>query len=705
MKIPFSLKNLLAAVAIASTIGTTLAETTVTLNHQAKAQISSGNVISEKSYLQSHRVTGSGDFYLSGNMKDDTSSLDLTTTNIWLETENELRLSGVEISNSVEKEASGYTGTAYGILVANGKVIIDNIKTGDLQANLSIGTDLGSKKAELVISGGAEVTTSAIYNTIGANGSQGTISISDANTTFNTQQITLGSTRSLHANSQVAIKKGGAMNLNGVRALVTAETWEQETEDGASQGYGIINISDGASMHVGEGNTNDTASNKLQIINGQLNVKNSGSALIMHDNATISMTGGYGDNEQPDITAGLYVTDGGVVKNAEGAKINNFTMGHLYGTHDATSTLSVDGAGSAVQLDVSGGVYLGLNQESGNGTNKVILRASNSGTIALNSDSWCMLGENYYMTGDNTSGYDISVTAESGGSVQLSGSSVAIGGGYADKTSRGNIILKASGTKDASTTSLDIRATNNIYLNRAQSSDLSISLVAESGAALSLQAGKNINICGDTKATITDEGSSLKTSGTVRLYNTSSVSIGSDASWESTGAITLNDSASLILSEGASVQAVSVTINEGASLSIISEDTAEAAVVFGMGVEEAALVATATIDADLILENGAMVTLDGASIDMNGHSLTMGDNISITLSGDALNSDEYVLFTNLGNTDAENTEIELTINGQKTTAVYSGKNVVVNAASIPEPTTATLSLLALTALAARRRRK
>ncbi len=95
-----------------------------------------------------------------------------------------------------------------------------------------------------------------------------------------------------------------------------------------------------------------------------------------------------------------------------------------------------------------------------------------------------------------------------------------------------------------------------------------------------------------------------------------------------------------------------ITIGEGASLNILSDDTAEAAL----------LTPVATIDADLILQAGALVPLNGGPIDMNGHSLTMGNYISITLSGDAFNSDEYVLFTNLDNTDAEGIEFEPTVN-------------------------------------------
>ena len=94
----------------------------------------------------------------------------------------------------------------------------------------------------------------------------------------------------------------------------------------------------------------------------------------------------------------------------------------------------------------------------------------------------------------------------------------------------------------------------------------------------------------------------------------------------------------------------------------------------------------------------------GGSIDLNGKALTMGSNIQVSYTGNAAEGEEVVLFKNVGSTDT--TEFELTLNGKATIATLSDGNVVVEyTASVPEPTTATLSLLALAALAARRRRK
>ena len=94
-------------------------------------------------------------------------------------------------------------------------------------------------------------------------------------------------------------------------------------------------------------------------------------------------------------------------------------------------------------------------------------------------------------------------------------------------------------------------------------------------------------------------------------------------------------------------------------------------------------------------------------LDLGGNDLVIGDDVSITLNVKNMEevADEYVLFTNLGETSGlDSVEIELVSledNQTKTVrASYSNGAVVL----IPEPTTATLSLLALAGLAARRRR-
>jgi len=113
---------------------------------------------------------------------------------------------------------------------------------------------------------------------------------------------------------------------------------------------------------------------------------------------------------------------------------------------------------------------------------------------------------------------------------------------------------------------------------------------------------------------------------------------------------------------------------------------------------------------NITLAGGSVIFNEGTGIDLGGNILSVGESVVIKLlvaSVDEL-SDSYNLFKNVG---------ELADNLNNLTVVvsdYEGKNETtmkltysnggVNA-TIPEPTTATLSLLALAAMAARRRRK
>lgn len=113
---------------------------------------------------------------------------------------------------------------------------------------------------------------------------------------------------------------------------------------------------------------------------------------------------------------------------------------------------------------------------------------------------------------------------------------------------------------------------------------------------------------------------------------------------------------------------------------------------------------------DLTLNGGAL-TFDFSwgrtpLLDLDGNDLFVGDNVSITMNVKEMEDivGEYVLFTNMGETtgldSVDITFVDSNKNTKTITASYSNGSVVL----VPEPTTATLSLLALAGLAARRRR-
>lgn len=106
----------------------------------------------------------------------------------------------------------------------------------------------------------------------------------------------------------------------------------------------------------------------------------------------------------------------------------------------------------------------------------------------------------------------------------------------------------------------------------------------------------------------------------------------------------------------------------------------------------------------MTLESGSVFTLNLGAVDLNGHALTIEDGAVIN-TVDVTDGDgdgELTLFTNF--TGAQSESYNVVLNGVQTQITYDSTTGNITTGAIPEPTTATLSLLALAALAARRRR-
>lgn len=168
------------------------------------------------------------------------------------------------------------------------------------------------------------------------------------------------------------------------------------------------------------------------------------------------------------------------------------------------------------------------------------------------------------------------------------------------------------------------------------------------------------------------------------------------------------------------------TLNVGSGITLLSTDTTAPAIVV---IEDASLEGGSTVNGTLDLSTATTLTLNnmqGTPITING-DLIFGA-AGIELDGDVLASlsalpggESMALFELTGTINAEGllvTEEEGDEANKLFTNLTTGKYRVVyskegdekgtlsiEAVAIPEPTTATLSLLALAALAARRRRK
>jgi len=171
--------------------------------------------------------------------------------------------------------------------------------------------------------------------------------------------------------------------------------------------------------------------------------------------------------------------------------------------------------------------------------------------------------------------------------------------------------------------------------------------------------------------------------------------------------VTLNDGAALTYTStdaGASFDVDSLTVESGAELALVFGDEVESVSAYSLLREALATADTNTIslDTNLTLESGSVLTINGGVIDLNGKALTISDGAIINTLGMAEGNNMNTLFANVG-TFTMNEGATVVVNGVSSRVSYDGSSVVV--ATVPEPTTTTLSLLALAGLVMRRRRQ
>ncbi len=252
----------------------------------------------------------------------------------------------------------------------------------------------------------------------------------------------------------------------------------------------------------------------------------------------------------------------------------------------------------------------------------------------------------------------------------------------------------------------------------------------------------NLSVKGNDAELILNKGG-YKGNGTVEVQ-------GGNLTLENRGNITLEEGGQLAVCDEATVSANSIKIQEGATLSI-GDVSAVVELNSLMSGSEMAVYTTAAAEGydptvavhtavgaildtnSLNLFGGSSLLANGAHIDMNGTELSIYDvddqkvNLTLTLGANYTPDSQVVLFSNVGYLYLELDDIfgvtgdgiVYTVNAdnyftgewinERTTLNYDSTANVVYLQGVsnvvPEPTTATLSLLALAALAMRRRRK
>lgn len=583
--------------------------------------------------------------------KDGTQSgeqLDLTNTNLYFDGTGTTVIVGGNITSDTTV-ANGVSKSGDAFVVAEGTVVLDGANLGNIKQNLSVGTAYTeSKSATLTLKNGAVLETTNYYNSVGANGTAGTINVSDTGTTLKTQQITLGA---------------GQVGLTSYSGFAKSETefyWQPlalytETVSVAAS-TGTINISDGAKMYVGDGNANNST-NKLQIFNGSVNVTGENSELVLGNKSKLTMDPNYGTLEQAtSFSNEINVKDGGKISvgndsSGNAGALAYFSMGLLYGdNYKVTSALNVAGSGSEVAIKTAsvfvGGVATSLTSTE-NASSKTTISVSDGAKLAISATT----GSVYFAY--TNSAYS---NLENHTTFEISG-------------------------KDTSFTLES--AAKEVSLGTSGCENTSVTINVSDGASAKISAGTTIYAFG-TEISVSGDGSTLTTAGKLILDDGSVLSVGSGSAWISEGDVTVKDGATLVIDVSAAAAPEVATFSSRSTFADVDVSSADpASVTFAEG-------------ATLSLEDGAVVKLTLGDEDLESLEADAGLSLAGIFSGATLRVSENTAFEIFDSNGTSVGTAKVSTSGDGGTTLF-----------IPEPSAFGLlaGIGALALVAARRRRR
>lgn len=506
-------------------------------------------------------ITLSSDGTADGMALDLTGGANTVGTNLYFDGAGTTTITGVKIDNSTQMAANGTTKTYFAFVVASGEVVFDGV-TGegdtavDLQQNLSVGTAWtnyntadGTAPAVLTIQNGSKITTSAYYNSVGANGSKGTINVTGEGSELRTQQITLGggtsgmaAAPSPAADLKYYSKDGETLLYWYPKYLYDDTDYQGLVPKKVAEGYGIINITQGGKMYVGDGNS-QFWNNRLQIFNGEVNVEGEGSQLALGDNIELTMDSNYGAAIS-GLKISLNIKDGGKVGTQNGSQLHQFTMGILYSSNETESSISVSGEGSSLSLDsknsISIGGSVGLSgYDCSQGKEISRITVSNGATASISASQGITFANGAQGI------HDIDIMAESGGKLQLTSASdsyvgKAVGKSFAVESNGAPFAGKAAINISASgADSLLVYSGKSITANEEDSADIEATLAAYDGATTLLIAEGDIVLGKNTHLVADGSDSLLETQGATTLKEGATASITQGGVWDSRGTVTI----------------------------------------------------------------------------------------------------------------------------------------------------------------------
>ena len=594
----------------------------------------------------------------------------------------------------------------------NGNIFFDGTSTTEITENVTKSGNLYVREGELKFTtantDGASTPTVRLGNLV--------VSGSDAVLTFDKANYT----------SSAALNHIGGVDGNG-ELNITDSVFNSDAEiftigvQGSSTGNGSNGTGYSGSYDngFGRGDVNITNSSAkltyrhLQIGQGSLNIDNS-SVIVGNTNSTdeyykgFKTTLGMGEN----TTSTINVTNGGkleICASRNGNYLGGFSTNYSDGS---TSNIIVDNGTFSVTdpesnnpekypMGREGNVYIGF---SFMGDNKITPKNATT---------------NIEVKNNGVASFDVYAIKLGYEGMSADNNTVRITVGESDNKSTGTLNLHANNINMHDGVTLDNYGKVNIDTTYTKDGEFDIN---------------NKYATNITNATVNNYES-----GTIELVNT--LSIKGNSTVTNSGSIITKSTAS----EGITVTGNATLTNEGTIQSANWFNIEEAAQVTNSGTIDARVWLTdtsiLTLEADSQLQKllyvgyGSTLNIDGAvmllgglntdyatdaeitftlgsSIDVNGHDVTIGDTVTITMimaSLQDVENMELALFTNAGATNISDATLLLTDGTTTMEATFTdnanGTVTITDTKIIPEPTTATLSLLALAALAARRRRR
>ncbi len=613
------------------------------------------------------------------------NNLPSTSSNYWTHTENDLTLTGTDrlgyisgdtLVTGLGKEQWSLTGkTSSGTVTKNVK--INGTLTIEDNAQVVLG---GQYKTEGIFGlGAADEYTGIIANKVVVNGNEGKTSLSSWNASVNVLEINSGNVR-LHDkvqsgnnhfvyedkdSKQVRIKQ--ALHINGGNTVINLN--QLDSSNGADDAhvftsFGTINFTNPKYNLLGS----LTGADSAEIASSQI-TQTAGTLTV---NGKTASVGGLNINQS-----------GGTMNiSTDGSRYHSWHILSDYG--DSTITQSGDAVLNIGGIKAYNSKYdtvLNLLLEKG------VSYDPNSGELSSDGRT---VEINPSISISQTGSGSINIVKGIDFTNQKSGEASSE---ISEIKQSGSGSINLSGTYSGVTFDVEQSGSGTINMNSSMSlNEVKLSNENGTGGKLNIAAGAVV-----TASSITIDGGSIVNNGTINGV----VSMALRSAGE-----TINITDGELVNSG--------TINASINMSggtLVAEAGSEIAGISATG-GDILVNGDFTMTGDMVLDGDAELIFADAdyTIDLGEYDVVFSGNSSIALTlGDAELSD-VVLFTGAKDDTYSGYKISLLDEEGNTTGsavlqYNADGSVTLEAAAVPEPTSATLSLLALAALAARRRRK